>query len=318
MRAGLLARAGRALERPRTLRPQLRRVSLGSPNGMVQRILIGAGLVTALSCTAATLRTRDGTPTQVRPLGCYTVHVAEWTKSAERIEFPKRIAVSPGRPFRDPAPSQYEYALHRADGRPMDFASGRWWITESHDTVVFEWGMHNPEGFDGVVLRLARDGSGFAGTADSYSTMGARITTSVIVRAIACSAPIPRFFGTCVSRAAPPFPQAPAVACAETFIADQGYTAQPARVDSLTIVYETRDEPGPWEAILARRRNSLAPRAAGYCSDGLVVFASPAETAQSSGTAVSFTRARDSLWVFPLRFIMAKLDDTTSGCVRLP
>jgi hypothetical protein len=284
---------------------------------MVQRILIAAGVAAALSCTAAGFRTRDGTPTQLRPLGCFTVHVADWTKSGERIEFPKRIVVSAGRPLHDRAALHYEYALYRADGRPVDFSSGRWWIAESQDTVVFEWGMYNPEGFDGVVLRLTSQAPGFVGTAESYAYMASPITTSVIVTPIACSAPVPRFFGTCDSRGAPS-PQAQAISCAEKFIADQGYTTQQARVDSLTIVYELREEPGPWQAILALRRNSLAPQAAGYCSDGVVVFASSADTAPSFGTALTLTRARDSLWVFPLRFIMAKLDDTTRTCVRLP
>ena len=58
MCAGPLARAGRALERPRTLRPQLRRDSLGAPRGVRQlpqilRLLATLPLCTGLACARA-------------------------------------------------------------------------------------------------------------------------------------------------------------------------------------------------------------------------------------------------------------------------
>ena len=56
-----------------------------------------------------------------------------------------------------------------------------------------------------------------------------------------------------------------AVACAEAFVRDNGYTDTPALADTTRLVPESIEWTGGWAARLDFRRGQLAPRAVAVC-----------------------------------------------------
>lgn len=109
-------------------------------------------------------------------------------------------------------------------------------------------------------------------------------------------------------------PEAQAVACAEEFIARNGYTD--AEPDTARLATESI-EWGPAEETLKRRRGSLESPAAGVCADSAgypytVVFRH--RSSQTSARAVTMTVRFDEMRVQHREFILANVAERRFGC----
>lgn len=144
-------------------------------------------------------------------------------------------------------------------------------------------------------------------------TIGAALLAGCAGRAPA-AVPLPADPRACAVPMTAPTPEAQAVACAEEFIARNGYTD--AEPDTARLATESI-EWGSVEETLKRRRGSLESRAAGICGDATgydhtIVFRY--RSSQTGARAVTMTRHFDGLRMQHVDFILANVTAPRHGC----
>ncbi len=110
-----------------------------------------------------------------------------------------------------------------------------------------------------------------------------------------------------------------AVRCAEDFVRQQGYTSQPAAVNSRTIAYEFVEAEDTYGGVLRARKGSLQAKAVGVCTDSgsfHVAFAPARDSFPEWGNAVTMRPDLTELRMAHQAFRVVGLD-SIEGCVAL-